>query len=223
MKLDPQERQNVGAQKELAVGLARRASEGDQGSVSRTGGSQKKRKAVVRTESADTQEYRSCQVNDMDVDMDENSEELSFIWQHPHRTNRTCVSCTSCFFLSQQYWTFAFAFGPQWAGLCFVFRAQIFLNLVGVTAVLGRVLVCPYHIPTLGTSNTPWFCAYRRHTLSTGCGPKYKYKFDQLKKLDDEKRSSHATPFGRECLKKRDEQLHFQHFLEYLQISFTTP
>ena len=40
---------------------------------------QKKRKAVVRKESADTQEYESCQLNAMDLDMDENKEELSFI------------------------------------------------------------------------------------------------------------------------------------------------
>ena len=34
---------------------------------------------MVRRESADTQECGSCQRNDMDVDMDENKEELSFI------------------------------------------------------------------------------------------------------------------------------------------------
>ena len=39
--------------------------------------SQKKTEAVVRKESADTQEYQSCQQNDMDVD--ENMEELSSI------------------------------------------------------------------------------------------------------------------------------------------------
>ena len=43
------------------------------------GVSQKKRKAVVRRESADTQEYESCKLNDMDVHMDENKEEFSFI------------------------------------------------------------------------------------------------------------------------------------------------
>ena len=41
------------------------------------GGSQKKRKAVVRKESADTGEYESCQWNNMDMDMNENVEELS--------------------------------------------------------------------------------------------------------------------------------------------------
>ena len=40
------------------------------------GGSQKKRKGVVRTQSADTQEYKSCQRNDRDVDVDEYREEL---------------------------------------------------------------------------------------------------------------------------------------------------
>ena len=39
----------------------------------------KTRKAAVRKESAGTQEYESSQLNDMDVDMDENKKELSFI------------------------------------------------------------------------------------------------------------------------------------------------
>ena len=47
--------------------------------MSSAGGSQKKRKAVVRKESADSQESESYQLNDMDVDMNENKEELSFI------------------------------------------------------------------------------------------------------------------------------------------------
>ena len=34
---------------------------------------------MVRKESADTQEYESCQLNNMDMDMNENKEELSFI------------------------------------------------------------------------------------------------------------------------------------------------
>ena len=29
-----------------------------------------------------------------------------------------------------------------------------------------KVVVCPYHIPTLRTSSIPWFCGYRRHALS---------------------------------------------------------
>ena len=33
----------------------------------------------MRQESADTQEFESCQQNDMDVDVDANEEELSFI------------------------------------------------------------------------------------------------------------------------------------------------
>ena len=48
----------------------------DQGSGSSAGGSQKKRTSVVRRE---TEECESCRRNDMDVDMDENKEELSFI------------------------------------------------------------------------------------------------------------------------------------------------
>ena len=35
------------------------------------GGSLKKRKAVVRKESAETEEHESCRQNGMDVDMDE--------------------------------------------------------------------------------------------------------------------------------------------------------
>ena len=34
---------------------------------------------MLRKESADTQEYESCQLNDMDVDMDENKQELIFL------------------------------------------------------------------------------------------------------------------------------------------------
>ena len=34
---------------------------------------------MVRKESADSRESESCQLNDMDVDMNENKEELSFI------------------------------------------------------------------------------------------------------------------------------------------------
>ena len=47
--------------------------------MSSAGFSKKKRKAVVRKESADTGEYESCQLNNMDVDMGENVEEPSFI------------------------------------------------------------------------------------------------------------------------------------------------
>ena len=47
--------------------------------MSSAGGSQKKRKAEVPKESADTHEYESCQQNDVDVDMDEKKEELRFV------------------------------------------------------------------------------------------------------------------------------------------------
>ena len=56
-----------------------RTSLRDHSSVSSAGSSRKKRKAVVRKESADTQEYDPCQQNDMDVDMVENKEELRFV------------------------------------------------------------------------------------------------------------------------------------------------
>ena len=47
--------------------------------MSSAGGLQKKRKAVVRKESADTQQYESCQQNDMEVGRDESLLELSFV------------------------------------------------------------------------------------------------------------------------------------------------
>ena len=52
---------------------------GHQSSASSTGGSQKKRKAAIRKESASTQQHESCQQNDMEVDMEENKEERSFV------------------------------------------------------------------------------------------------------------------------------------------------
>ena len=59
--------------REFLVGLYQRGFEGDQSSVS-SAGTQKKGTAVVRKESADTQDYESCQLNDMDVDMDGHKE-----------------------------------------------------------------------------------------------------------------------------------------------------
>ena len=70
--------------RELRVPLDQRTSIGDQRSVG-IGARRRKRKAVVRKESADTQEQESCQLNDMDVDMDE-KEELSFV---PSAVSRT--------------------------------------------------------------------------------------------------------------------------------------
>ena len=58
---------------EVGVELNQRTSEGYQSFVSGAGGTQKKRKAVVRKVSADTQKYESCQLSDMV--MDENKEE----------------------------------------------------------------------------------------------------------------------------------------------------
>ena len=57
------------------------------------GASQKKRIAVVRTESVETKEYESCQQNDVEVDRDESLKKLSFVpgavsdsagWREPH-------------------------------------------------------------------------------------------------------------------------------------------
>ena len=50
-----------------------------QSSMSSAGGSQKWRKAAVWKDSAETQEHESCQHNDMEVDIDENREVLSFV------------------------------------------------------------------------------------------------------------------------------------------------
>ena len=67
----------------------------------------------------------------------------------------------------------------------------------------GR-LFCLFHMSTLRTSNTPWFCGYRRHTPFTGHEPKY--QFDDSKKFTNEKRSIHADSSGRESLRKNNEQ-----------------
>ena len=47
--------------------------------MSSAGGSQKWRKAAVWKHSAETQEHESYQHNDMEVDIDENREVLSFV------------------------------------------------------------------------------------------------------------------------------------------------
>ena len=78
VRLDSRELRDGGAQANSEVGLNQRVLLGDQSSVSCAGGAQKKRKAVVRKESADAQEYERGQRNDMDVDADEDKEELSF-------------------------------------------------------------------------------------------------------------------------------------------------
>ena len=77
VKLELREPRNGGAR--VSSGLNQRASLGDQISVSGAGGSQKKRKAVVRGESADTKEYESFQLKGMEVDRDEHREELNFV------------------------------------------------------------------------------------------------------------------------------------------------
>ena len=64
-------------------------------------------------------------------------------------------------------------FVPQPARLFFVFRAQDILEYRWCSVLAMRIatavlekgkLVCPYHISTLRTSNTPWFCKYRRRS-----------------------------------------------------------
>ena len=66
--------------------------------------------------------------------------------------------------------------------------------------------MCPYNIPTLRTSSTPWFCGYRRHTPFARYESKYENKLDGSKRFTYEKRSSHAESSGRKCLKKNTEQ-----------------
>ena len=46
---------------ELGVGVVQRVPVRDRRSMNSVGGSEKKRKAAVRKESAETQEYESCQ------------------------------------------------------------------------------------------------------------------------------------------------------------------
>ena len=74
---------------ELGVSFDKRDSFGDHRSVSITGDSKKKRKSVVRRESADTREYER-HTDGMDFDMNESMEEVSFEsdsagWYEPNR------------------------------------------------------------------------------------------------------------------------------------------
>ena len=57
------------------------------------GGSQKKREAVVRKESTGKQDYESFQWNDMNVDMDENTEDLSFTPSAVRPDGMSPISC----------------------------------------------------------------------------------------------------------------------------------
>ena len=98
----------------------------------------------------------------------------------PHKPLMSHRTASFCHSNIVQVRTVAFAFSPQWSGLCFVCRR---------------------------TSNTPWFCGYRRRTLFTAYEPKCKYQFHESKKFNDEKRPSHADSSGRKCLKKHDGQL----------------
>ena len=61
---------------ESAVGVNRQGWLGDQSSVRNAEASQKKRKAVIRKESAERQDYVSC--HDMEVDDDESVEDMVF-------------------------------------------------------------------------------------------------------------------------------------------------
>ena len=74
VKLDKLEVEHKGAQIS-----SERSSFGDRSSVSSAGCPKKKRKAAVRKESADTQEYEACHRDVMDVDIDESKEDWSFV------------------------------------------------------------------------------------------------------------------------------------------------
>ena len=63
---------------EPGVDVDRMGSLRDQSAMSIAGDSHKKRKAAVRKESAETQEYKSCQQNDVEVHREQGMEELRF-------------------------------------------------------------------------------------------------------------------------------------------------
>ena len=67
----------VGLSDESRVGVNRKGSSEDQSSMSSSGSPQKKGKAVIWKESAETQGYVSCQ--DTEVETDKGSEEMGFV------------------------------------------------------------------------------------------------------------------------------------------------
>ena len=135
----------------------------------------------------------------------------------PHKPHLS-PSCTSIFsqqlqFVSQDFGTCILSLSSQVLALCFAQRHSWIL-LVQCHRIAycdgstrrRKVAVCPYHIPTLRTSSTPWFCGYRRHTPFARYEPKYENKLDESKRFTYEKRSSHTDSSGRKCLKKNTEQ-----------------
>ena len=136
-------------------------------------------------------------------------------------------SCTSSFCHSNnicesRLWHLHFI--PQLSVLCVVFCAQTFLNLVGaVSSPCGlrrqyshwKVVVCPYHFSTLRISNTPWCCGCMRHTLFT--------VYEQIRWIEEicwwETVKPHRFLRGPQ---ENQWAVHFQHFLQYFQISFMT-
>ena len=98
-------------------------------------------------------------------------------WKHPHRTSHIChllappVFSQQLQFVSQDFGTCILSLSSQVPALCLAHRNSWILlvrchRLAYCDGSLRRrkVVVCPYHIPTLRTSSTPWFCGYRRHT-----------------------------------------------------------
>ena len=57
-------------------------------------------------------------------------------------------------------------------------------------------LLCVHTTSPLRTSNTPWFCGWRRHMLLMGGQPKYENKFVESRRFIGEKRSSHTILGG---------------------------
>ena len=109
--------------------------------------------------------------------------------------------------VSQSFGTCTLSLSGQ---VSFVFRAQTFMHPVGAVSspcVLRRqylerkVVVWP--IPPSYTAHVKPFC---RHAPFTSYEPKYENKFDESKRFDKEKRSSHSDSSGRKCLKKNSEQ-----------------
>ena len=90
------------------------------------------------------------------------------------------------------------------SALYFVFLAQTFWNPVGAVSspcALRRqyskrkVVVCPYHIPTLCTSDTPWCCEDRTtYTLAQVVSPSA--STNSMNRRDFLVRSGQATPIS---------------------------
>ena len=83
-----------------------------------------------------------------------------------------------------------------------------------------KVVVCPDQIShTAHLKHAVIFGGYKRQTLFTGYESKYKNQSHESKRFTCEKRSSHAESLREEMSEEEQWVIHFQHFLQYLQIS----